>query len=419
LFFRKCREAVKVAIVSQYYRPEVVHIPYTLAEGLAARGHSVRVVTGYPNYPDGRLFAGFRQRWRRVERDRGVTIRRVPLVISHSTSAPGRLASYLSFALSSLSAWRFVRAADVVYVYGAQPTAALGAYVWKRLSRKPFVLHSQDLWPESVTGSSMVTNRITKRVVGSLLTPMLRHLYRTADATIAIAPGMARILLDRGAPERRLRMLFNWADEEALTELDTPSETGDSRATRFTYAGNLGDHQDLSTLLDAAALLRDDPDISIRIVGSGIAEGRLKERSEALRLTNVEFVGRVPLDSLPAVYATTDFQIVSLTNQPIFSGTIPSKLQSGLMAGLPVIASIPGDVSSVVATHRLGFTSTPESAESMAATIRHAASLSLEERRSMSERCRAFYENEMSRDSQIDRIADILRSVVLESPRVS
>ena len=178
---------MKIAIVTQYYAPEVIRIPDTLARLLAARGHQVRVITGYPNYPDGQLFPGYRQRWKHIETVEGVQIRRVPLFISHSYNPVARFTNYLSFALSAGFAHRWVRSADVVYVYATQMSPAIGPSFWRAVFRTPYVLHIQDLWPESVTGSSMVGGGAAKKLIGAMLRPWLRYLYRTASATIAIA----------------------------------------------------------------------------------------------------------------------------------------------------------------------------------------------------------------------------------------
>lgn len=162
---------MKIAIVTQYYAPEPVPIAQSVAHGLRDRGHEVRVVTAFPNYPAGVLYDGYTQRGGHFEDDEGVRIHRARIFISHSNSAVGRVLNYLSFGFASFRAWAFVRESDVVYCYATQMTAAIGPDLWYRFRKMPYVMHVQDLWPESVTGSSMIGGQRIQKAVAALLRP--------------------------------------------------------------------------------------------------------------------------------------------------------------------------------------------------------------------------------------------------------
>ena len=273
---------MKIVIVAQYYPPEPVPIPHALAHELANRGHQVRVITAYPNYPQGRLYDGFVQRAVHVENDGSVRVRRVPIFVSHSNNALGRVANYLSYGLGVLFAGGFARGADIVYVYATQMSAAIAPTWWQVRRKIPFILHVQDLWPESITGSSMVNRRVI-RLISAVLSPWLRSTYRRAAATIAIAPTMSRLLEERGAPSDRLHTVFNWADEREIGPVNAELTPG--KGMNLLYAGNLGELQDLETVVRAAGQVSDIPGLVVHIVGSGIAEARLLEivRSERIR----------------------------------------------------------------------------------------------------------------------------------------
>ena len=241
---------MRVLIVSQYYPPEAVPLPADLAHGLAARGHQVKVLTGYPNYPSGRIFSGYRQRWRHTERDGAVAVHRVPLFADHSPSAVRRMLNYLSFGLSSATAGRLARGADVVYVYATQMTAGFGPWLWRTTGGTPYVLHVQDLWPDSIVGSSFVAGGRASRLVSGVLDPWLRSAYRRAAAVIGIAPTMVSTLIARGVPKDRAHLVYNWADAgEPVIRTLPPME---SPRAEIVYAGNVGDMQDLDTIVRAA-----------------------------------------------------------------------------------------------------------------------------------------------------------------------
>lgn len=409
---------MKIAIVTQYYPPEPVLIPHALAHGLADRGHDVRVVTAYPNYPDGKLADGFRQSWRRCEADGKVTVHRVPIVISHSRNPVGRLLNYASFALSSMSAGRAVRDVDVVYVYATQMTAAVGPTWWLRIRKIPFVLHVQDLWPESITGTSMVGSDAFRRVIDFVLTPWLRGIYKRAASTIAIGPTMARMLRERGVNADRLHTVYNWAEENRLALPEAAARMDKStHSLNVMYAGNIGDLQDLETVVRAAALVVDLKGFHVHFVGSGVAEERLKALAVKLALANVTFHGRVNPDQMAAYHELSHFQIVSLKNLEIFHGTVPSKLQASLANGVPVITTVAGDVGEIVAENRVGFRSRPEDAERLAESFRAAFAMTDEERTQMGERAREYYASAMSRSRGIESIEKILMAATTAKKR--
>lgn len=398
---------MKIAIVSQYYAPEPVGIPHTLAELLVARGHVVRVVTGYPNYPAAKLAGGYRMRLNDVSTVNGVDVRRVPLAISRRESALGRIVNYLSFAVSSALAGRWVRDADVVYVYATPMTAAVGPSIWRLRYGVPFVLHVQDLWPESVTQSTMAGGGLFRSVATLVLVPWLRSLYRSAAAIVAISPSMRRELVERGAPQSRTDTVFNWATPEVVDLIEREGPEGDG--VTVVYAGNFGDHQDLATLVRAAKMVEDVPNLRIRLVGSGVEEGALRELARDLRLSNLEFAGRVSPTEMSRIHRESDFQVVILKDLPIFRSTIPSKFQAALSAGKPIIASVAGDVARLIDENGLGLTSAPEAPERLAAALRVAASLSADERRAMSRRARDFYVSNMSHESSVNQIEQVLQ----------
>lgn len=404
---------MKILVVSQYYDPEPIYIPATVARGLADRGHDVTVVTGFPNYPHGKLYSGFRQKLQTKESQGSVDVVRTPLWISHSKNPLGRIVNYLSFGFSAFSASLAVRGVDVVYVYATQMTPAIGPSLMRSIRGVPYVMHIQDLWPESITGSSMVGQGRAQAIISSVLTPWLRGLYRQASATIAIAPTMARMLVSRGVPSSRIRMIYNWANEHAQDAVsvapisNSPSfrKPGD---VRVVYAGNLGDHQDLETVIQAAKLVESEKNLSFEIYGAGMAEERLKDLAARLELDNLTFRGSVDSDAMKRVYAESDFQLITLRDREIFRGTIPSKLQASLFNGVAVLTNVAGDVAELCSRQDLGLSCEPGLAESMAEMFRRAARTTAEERRRMADNGRRFYSTQMSLSQGLDSLEAIL-----------
>lgn len=403
---------LRVLVVSQYYWPEHASIPTLLAEELQRRGHHVRVLTTFPNYPSGRLPDGQRQRAHVEETVRGVRVHRVPMVLDRSERTLHRAASYASFALSSALWGRLGMSADVVYVYATQMTPALGPVVWRRGGGPPFVLHVQDLWPDSITGASFVRSGAGKAIARGL-EPLLRRAYREASATIGISQEMAATLVDRGVPRSRAHAVSNWAWEREAPALERRPRRS-RRSTSFLYAGNLGDAQQLDEVLRAAAMVDGDPRFSLDLYGSGTAEERLRALASLLALRSVRFRGRVSSETMAEVYRDHDFQVVPLAETPALRTTVPSKLPTSLMHGLPVVAAAQGAAAALVAEHGAGIIAASADAEGIAAAFREAMDLDDADRAAMSQRARSAYERSMSLDAGVDAIESILRNVVRE-----
>ena len=157
---------MKILFLTQWFEPEPTLKGMTLAREMVRRGHEVQVVTGFPNYPGGRVYRGYRIRLRQREIIDGVTVTRVPLYPSHNRSGLQRAANYLSFAVSaSIGVWS-VPCPDVGYVYHPPATIGLPALVLNLLRRVPFVLDIQDLWPDTLAATAMVGNRAVLNAVG-------------------------------------------------------------------------------------------------------------------------------------------------------------------------------------------------------------------------------------------------------------
>lgn len=410
---------MRVVVLTQWFPPENAWIPQALAERLVRSGHDVTILTGFPNYPAGEIYAGWRQAPRSVTREHGYRLVRVALYPSHDRSPVRRALNYLSFSASAtISGWTILRAADVVYVYHPPLTAVTGAWLSRVLGGAPFVLHVQDLWPDSVISAGLLSGRAALRA-RALLSRACDAVYGRAAAVVAIAPTMARTLTERGVPADRTHVVSNWADErhfrpEARSE-SAVAELGASDSFTVMFAGNLGDFQALDVAIRAAARVQDLPDFKLIIVGSGVAEQGLRTLVGDLGLRNVVFLGRRSMDSMSRLTAAADVHLVSLRALPFFEGTIPGKLASLLACGLPVICAIGGDAARVVTAAGCGWTSPPEDLDALELTFRKAHSSTRKQRLDLGRAGRAYYEQHMSQAAGVAALTSIL--VAAGAPR--
>lgn len=396
---------LRILVVSQYYPPERHGaLPASLARELARRGHQVEVVTTFPNHPAGHVFDGWEQRLRHLERDGAVRVQRVPMVPDHSNRAWRRVLAYGSFAVAVMLATRSARHADVVYVYGAQPTAAIAPVLWRRFLGRPFVLHVQDIWPDSVLTSGMVRNGLLSRALRVVLLGWLATLYRSAGAVIAIAPGAARLLVERGSLPETTSWRLNWTTTPAGVGR-TPSRTG----TTLVYAGNLGPAQGLDAVVRAFARCADLRDLRFVLVGDGLERDRLRALAVDLGTSGIEFRPPVARERIAQVHAMADFEVVALDRSPMSEVTVPSKLQDALAHGVPVIGVVPGDAADVIHAAQAGFTAGPGDVDAIEAALRAAHGTPPAARAELGRRARAYADEQMSLERATDHIETTLR----------
>lgn len=408
-------ETQQVVVLSQLYPPEPHMFAPDVAAAAAEDGHRVTVVTGFPNRPGGKLHPGYRQRFNHFELIDDILVRRVPLVINHSQKAFERIANFLSFSVSALAATSAVKDADVVYVYATPATAAIAAQVWRKLYGIPYVLHVQDLWPESVTDSGMLGNGALNRAAGAVLNVWLKRLYGNAAKLITISPGMKQLLMDRGYEPGQCATVYNWAEEHTIDV--KPAESFSVSGLKLLYAGNLGPMQDVETVIAAARSLDEHHDFQLSIAGEGVLQQQLHDAAEGIQ--SVEFLGNLSPTDIAQRYLAADFQLVTLKDIPIFRTTIPSKLQASLAAGVPVITTVSGDVADLVAEHNAGIVAKPEDPDALAAAFARAYAMSAAQRAQMGANARRLYEDHMSKAAGTTRIVSILNNVTEHSaPKV-
>ena len=402
----------RVLVLTQYYAPEGP-IPTSLAEGLVRRGFEVEVLTTFPHYRDGSIYGGYKQRpWLR-EVINGVPVTRVPLYPSHDRSPFRRILTYTSFGLSAAFLGRLLsRRPDVIYAYHPPTTSGIAALVHQVFRRHiPILYHVQDLWPEAVASSGMLTH------CGAiaLLTRITRFMYRRADRIIAISPGFKAAIAGYGVDPERIEVIYNWADENVAGPLEPDpalaGRLGMNGHFTIVYAGAMGTVQDLDTVLEAARKLHEQaPDVAFLLVGSGTEEARLKARAKAEGIGNVRFLPRCSPSEAVGIVGCGQAALVHLKGDPIFDVWIPGKTQSLLASGKPILLGVRGDAARLVEESGGGLCFQPSSPESLIEAILAMKRMAPKELAAMGTRGRTFYLERLAFDVAIDRIVGIINS---------
>lgn len=395
-----------VLIVTQYFWPENFRIN-DVALGLKERGHEVTVLTGQPNYPDGRFFPGYGFLSRMEEGYHGIRVLRVPLIPRGNGGTLRLLLNFCSFALfaSVFGAWRCRGSYDAILVFEPSPvTVGIPAIVLKKLRGAPILFWVQDLWPESLSATGATESRRILSIVESLV----RSIYRQCDRILVQSEAFRAPIERLGVKHEDIMYFPNSAEpfyQPLSLDREAPEHGHLPKGFRIVFGGNIGKAQSFETILDAAELLKGRQDIHWIILGDGRMFSWVYDevRSRGLGQT-VHLLGRFPPESMPRYFALADVLLVTLLNQPIFSLTIPSKVQSYLACGKPIIAALGGEGARVVQEAGAGLTPTPEDAKALAHAVLTMYQIPEDARRTMGLRGRSYFETHFERALLLERL---------------
>ncbi len=400
---------MNILIVTQYFWPETFLIN-SLATELQKKGHSVTVLTGLPNYPQGQYFENyglFKGPW--TESFQGVQILRVP-ILNRGNGFFQLALNYISFVISAtiIGLFRAPKNTDVIFCFGVSPvTLCLPAIFIKWLTNKKLVFWIQDLWPESVSAVGAVKS---KKII-SLLDLLVLFIYKNCDHILMQSKAFANSISKYNTKNVPLSYVPNWADPFIQTE--SPKWVADLPVDKFKigFAGNIGLAQDMKTILAAAEILKSLTDIVWVIAGDGSDKKWLDEQILSRNLQNsVMTVGRKAYSEMLPFFKSCDLLLVSLTDEPIFALTVPSKVQAYMSASKPILASIVGEGARIVKEANAGETCAPENPNELATTVLKLKNMSDNQRNDLGLNGRKYFEKFFERTVVIDQIEEILKN---------
>lgn len=402
----------RVLLLTQWFDPEPTFKGIVFARELVRQGFEVEVVTGFPNYPGGRLYPGYRIRLLQREVIDGVQVTRLPLYPNHDQSAIKRVLNYASFAASALVYGLFLaRRADVMYAYHPPLTVGIAASLIRFFRRIPVVYDIQDMWPDTLRVTGMLSNPKALNLVAAVC----RWVYRRVDRIVVLSPGFKRLLVERGVPPAKVDVIYNWADEAALAAPtgQLPAAFPGPERFRILFAGNMGKAQALGTVLDAASLLQAQGSrVCFVMLGGGVEQAALKKRALEQGLTNVVFFPAVPMVQVGTYLHAADALLVHLRKDPLFEITIPSKTQAYMAAGKALLMAVDGDAAELVRQSGGGVVAESENARGLAQVAHTLATTAPQALATMGKQAQQFYAERLALAVGVGRFGQILKQLV-------
>lgn len=401
---------MRILFLSDNFPPET-NAPATRLHEHATRwvraGHEVTVITCAPNFPEGRLFAGYENRWRHVETIDGIRVVRVKTYITANEGFVRRTLDYMSFMVSGFAAGLFEKRPDVVVSTSPQFFCALGTWALSAVRRLPWVFELRDLWPASI----VAVGAMDRSPVIRMLEKLELFLYRRADAIVSVTESFREDLVVRGIDRRKIDVVINGVDLDRYA----PRPRDEALARQFGlegkfvlgYMGTHGMAHALDRVLDAAERLRERKDIAFFFAGAGAERANVERRVAELRLDNVQMIPRQPKEAMPGLWSLCDLALIPLRDTPVFSTVIPSKLFEAMGMGVPVLMSLPeGEATAIVKRTECGVCVAPEDPGAMAEAVVELAGDG--DRMAALRSASAAAAPEYSRDRQARRMVEVL-----------
>lgn len=404
---------MRVVILSQYYDPEPVAKPGEIAHALRLRGHDTSVITGFPNYPSGQLYPGYRLRLCQRDSDGDIPVVRTFEYPYHGKSVFGRLVNYGSFVLFAPLGTFFGPKPDVMYVWHPPLTVGIAAFLISRLRGIPFVYDVQDIWPESAVLSGLMRPGLMTRIMATLE----RFVYHRAAHLLVVTEGAKQNLIGKGIPGDKITVMPHWVDESIFDEEarrrreSIRRELGWQDRFVVVFAGNLGLVQGLDSVIRAAALLPSER-ILIALIGDGSDRERLMAMAQELGVSDrVQFVERQPMSRMPQIMAAADTLLVHLRRSELSRYVIPSKTMAYLAAGRPILMAMEGAAADLVMDAGAGRTVAPDDPAALAEAIQAFSQLTDSERNAYSERGPVYLRKYLSKDVVVAQYEALLRRI--------
>lgn len=333
----------------------------------ARRGVEVTVITCAPNFPSGKLHAGFRNRPWQEEHIDGIRVIRVWSYIAANAGFARRILDYISFAIAAFVAGLFVRT-DLIVATSPQFFTAIAGYASGFVKRRPWVMEVRDLWPESIAAvGAAAGNEWWFR----LLEKTELFLYRRAARVVVVTDAFRRDLMRRGIPENKIFTVTNGvlAANFSRREKDAAliGELGLEGKTVVGYIGTHGMAHNLNFILDCS--LKTPTDVHFLFVGGGAMKDRLTKRVAAEGIPNVTMLPAVAKSEIARYLSVVDIALVPLRRSDTFKTVIPSKIFESASMGKPILLGVEGESKNIIERYRAGHCYVPEDEASFLATL--------------------------------------------------
>ena len=406
-------EKKRILIYTNHFYPENFKVN-DIAFDFASKGYEVKVITGLPNYPDGKLFEGYGIFKRNKEVVKNVEVIRLPLITRGNGKSLRLALNYMSYFISTIIytlKLSFSPKYDLVFVHETSPIfICLSAVLYKKIKKVPLVVWILDLWPESVFSAGNFDNK----TLAKLLTFLVKIIYKQSDTILTSSKGFEESILKKGNFHDKITYFPNWAEDiflsnnhEKVPDVKLP------QGFKIMYTGNLGEAQNFEIILDAAIKLKNQKNIKWVFVGSGRKLDFIENTIKTHQLEEtVYLLGSYPLSSMPFFFNESDVMLVSLKNEAIFNITVPAKLQAYMAFGKPIIGLLKGEGATIIEDANCGYVCSQSNSSELVDLILKLEKLEEQGLEKLSKNAKDYYLQNFSKTKNLNFLETLFMKLV-------
>ena len=400
---------MRILIITQYYWPENFRIN-EVSEELVKLGHKVSILTGYPNYPKGDVFAEFKKDYKKFSKYKGASIIRVP-ILSRKKNNFNLALNYISFLLTSIFIGYFKvkgKEFDIIFTCQLSPvTVGITSAFFSKILNIPQIFWVQDLWPDTL----VALNILNKNWQINLFRNLVNWIYSRCDLILAQSKYILKEIKKYSSVKDNLHYFPTWGESDLFLNIASPApEIEPKDIFTIMFAGNIGEAQDFPNIIKAVQniILNDVKNFRLIIIGDGSKKEWAMNEVKKLNIEQYfEFYNSYPLERMPSFFRHADVLLVSLLNKKVFNMTIPGKIQFYLSSGIPIVGMICGAGAEVIQKSKGGFVCDSGNYLNLSKIIREIISLEKKDLQKIGEKGKEYANKEFSKTKLISKLNKI------------
>ena len=344
---------MKILIISHHFWPEQFIIN-DVVDLLKRKKNKINILTTKPNYPKGKFYDGYNFFNKTFDKYNGLSLIRCPVIPRYKASNLNLIINYFSYIFFSsiFLLTLFFKKYDYIFVYQTSPvTSAIPAILISKFKKIPLIIWVQDLWPETLKGTSHIKSKLIYKIIQSVSD----KIYRSADILFAQSKSMTAQL------QKKYKKNSTFYLPNLIQKTIKPIKSGKFRkklnlekSINIMFAGNLGDAQNLELIVNLSKKYQ-NKNIKFLIVGAGSKYEFLIKLKKKNKLENLLLFGHQNIKKMPLYFSLADFMLLTLKNKKIFSITVPNKLIAYMAASKPIISFIKGETSEIIKDANCGY----------------------------------------------------------------
>ena len=400
---------MRILIITQYYWPENFRIN-EVSEELVKLGHKVSILTGYPNYPKGDVFAEFKKDYKKFSKYKGASIIRVP-ILSRKKNNFNLALNYISFLLTSIFIGYFKikgKEFDIIFTCQLSPvTVGITSAFFSKILNIPQIFWVQDLWPDTL----VALNILNKNWQINLFRNLVNWIYSRCDLILAQSKYILKEIKKYSSVKDNLHYFPTWGESDLFLNIASPApEIEPKDIFTIMFAGNIGEAQDFPNIIKAVQniILNNVKNFRLILIGDGSKKEWAMNEVKKLNIEQYfEFYNSYPLERMPSFFRHADVLLVSLLNKKVFNMTIPGKIQFYLSSGIPIVGMICGAGAEVIQKSKGGFVCDSGNYLNLSKIIREIISLEKKDLQKIGEKGKEYANKEFSKIKLINKLNKI------------